>query len=241
MKTHNGWALRYLWICCLVVCCSSAQGQGNNYLVTWLGIPIVDITVAVEPADSLIQGIYTAKTRSWFEPFYPVDNRYTISCAVGNYLPVHYAKLIIEKGNTSSFSTAYLTELGQADYSNGLQRLFPPDYHNLFSSLLWVEQHDWQAGERLDINVEIEGTLWHVATHCREIIAAKAGPLAEIEVKFVATIAGEPVLSHTDIVTHRLPAVGHKMIFFVQIAEQLVKTIEFGRLPFQVRATLVAP
>jgi hypothetical protein len=229
----------FLWIWCTTVC-SVLEGQNNNYVVSWLGIPVVDITVTIEPGDTVIQGIYTAKTRKWFDPIYSVDNRYNITCDASNYYPLKYAKQIIEKGNKSSFSSDYKVGDGLTDYSNGLQRTFPVGYYNLLSSLLWVERRNWLEGERHDIRIEIEGTLWHVALHCRKISKEAAGSKAEIEALFVAQVAGEPVLSHTDIVTHRLPVVGNKMVFFMQLEHKLVEAIEFGRPPFLVRATLVS-
>ena len=229
----------FLWIWSMVIC-SVLAGQSNSYIVSWLGIPVVDITVTIEPEDTVIQGIYTAKTRKWFDPIYAIDNRYNITCGTANYYPLNYAKQIIEKGNESSFSAAYNINDGLTDYSNGLQRTFPLGYYNLLSSLMWVERRNWMEGERHDIRVEIEGTLWHVALHCREIIKQATGSTAEIEALFVTPVAGEPVLSHTDIVTHRLPVVGNKMVFFIQLERKLIEVIEFGRPPFLVRATLVS-
>ncbi len=240
MQPFKNMGSLFLWIWCTVICCSALVGQSNSYTVTWLGIPVVDVTVAVEPGDTVLQGLFTAKTRPWFDPIYAVDNRYSVACSTDGNFPLNYTKHINEQDQESSFSTAYHVGTGAVEYSNGLRRIFPRGYHNLLSSLLWVERRDWRAGERLDIRVEIEGTLWQVAIHCREIIAASAGPTAEIEVLFKARVGGEPVLSHTDIVTHKLPAVDRKMVFFVQLDGKLIEAIEFGRPPFLVRAALVS-
>ena len=240
MKPLKNKGYLILWIWCTVVCCPVLQGQSNSYTVTWLGIPVVDVTVVIEPGDTVLQGLFTAKTRPWFDTIYAVDNRYNIVCSASDYYPFNFSKQIIEQGNETSFSAAYQAAAGSVEYSNGLQRIFPRGYYNLFSSLLWVEQRTWLAGERLDMRVEIEGTLWHVALHCREIIETPAGSTAEIEVLFKARVGGEPVLSRTDIVTHKLPAVDRKMVFFVQLEDKLIEVIEFGRPPFMVRAALVS-
>lgn len=228
-----------LWVWCVLVSIPKVQAQSNEYLVTWLGIPVVDVTVTLTPQDTVILGRYTAKTRSWFDPIYPVDNRYNIICDAVSFSPSNYSKQIIEKGIETSFSVAYNAEQGVADYSNGLRRNFPKGYYNFFSSMLWIERRSWLKGERHDIQIEIEGTLWQVEVHCRKIVEQATGPQAEIEVNFVATVAGEPVLSYTDIVTHKLAKVGRKMIFFVQLNGQLIEAIEFGRPPFMVRAVLI--
>ncbi len=239
MKLFMGRRLRLLWIGCTVVCCSVVQAQTNSYVASWLGIPVVDVTATVQVADTVIHAIYTAKTRSWFDPIYPVDNRYDVTCTADYCYPVGYSKQIIEKGNESSFSAAYDFIAGLVEYSNGLQRIFPQGFHNLLSSLLWVERHNWLGGERQDIQVEIEGSLWHVSLYCREIVEEATGSTAEVEVVFEALIGGEPVLSHTDIVTHRLPGFGRKMVFFIQLEHKLIDAIEVGRPPFRVRATRV--
>ncbi|MBW8042616.1 MAG: hypothetical protein FVQ85_21835 [Planctomycetes bacterium] len=56
--------------------------------------------------------------------------------------------------------------------------------------------------------------------------------------RFERQLYGEPVLSTTDILTHMLPGEGHQLRFSLDTERDEVMWVEFGSIPFQVRAEL---
>ena len=60
----------------------------------------------------------------------------------------------------------------------------------------------------------------------------------EVRARFERQLSGEPILSTTDILTHMLPGKGHQLRFGLDTERNEVMWIEFGSIPFQVRAEL---
>ena len=59
-----------------------------------------------------------------------------------------------------------------------------------------------------------------------------------LQVTFTGIMRGEPVLSRTDMLTHMLPGVGHKLMLGLDSKSLQILWIELGRVPFIVRARL---
>lgn len=219
-----------------------AGGQQKEYTVSWLGIPVVDIEVLGVSSDLGREVTYHAVTRRWFNTIYSLDNRYTVELLTGRANPWRYSKQILERGHSDSLSVRYDDELKLAVYSNDLVRVWEPTDHNLFSSLLWLEERQWKAGEQYDVRVAIEGVTWEVAIQCDAVMSnVDIADEARVTVTFIEPVAGEPVLSSTDMLTHLLPGIGHRLRIGLDMAAKRIMWIEFGRQPFMIRARLNEP
>lgn len=235
---------RYLTLChfALIIFLASrtaAAAEPVVYTLSWLGIPIVDVTITMEMGDTLIHGLYRASTRPLFDKVYAVDNLYEIWVRSESHRPVRFSKTILEKGRQKTFWAQYQSDPQKIIYANGLERKWSDDNHTLFSALLWVQHHPWKEGEDRDILVEVEGVTWLVNVHCVEVERARVnGGLgqAEIDVLFRNISFGEPVLSTTDILTHMLPGEGHHLKFGLDLDHQEVLWAEYGSRPFLVKA-----
>lgn len=216
-----------------------AWGQQRSYAVTWLGIPVVDVGVSVSENANGTNATYSAITRSWFNSVYSVDNRYEIHLPKGEATPSSYHKWIVEKGHRDSLSASYRPEEGEAVYSNGIVREWREGDHNFFSALVWLERRHWQAGERHVLPIEIEGVTWEVLVECLEVVAVDGTPSEYLlQVTFTKVIRGAPVLSSTDMLTHMLPGVGHKLKLSLDSKKLQILWIKVGRIPFVVYARL---
>ena len=214
--------------------------QSLSYTLSWLAIPVVDITIQTTQTDTSIHGVYHARTRPWFEKLYPVDNRYDIWAARPSGSPLRYEKHIVERNRDVHFSAQYDEDGQRVVYANGLERPWQPGMHTLFSALLWVQQHPWEENERQDLLVEVEGVVWQVTTRCTQVIPStgELGARAEVLVRFEGQEYGEPVLSRTDMVTYMLPGKGHELKFGLDLDRHQILWVTFGSIPFQVRAEL---
>ncbi|UCD39233.1 MAG: DUF3108 domain-containing protein [Fidelibacterota bacterium] len=219
---------------------TAVLAQSLSYTVSWLGIPVVDVTIMVSERDTSIQAEYHAKTRSWFDSIYAVDNRYWIEVDPVTFSPRYYRKQILERGRADSLWVRYPPQVPQVTYSNGIERAWVNDTHTLFSALLWVQHYDWELDEELRLPIEVEGVLWEAGVECVDVIPSRKSGIQSVEVKarFERRVAGEPVLSTTDILTYILPGVGHRLNVALDPVEDEVKWIEFGAAPFVVRAEL---
>ncbi|MBA7598526.1 hypothetical protein ES703_05544 [subsurface metagenome] len=226
-----------LGVLCLPILLSA---QPLSYTVSWLGIPVVDVTITLAESDSSCHAEYHAQTRPWFNNLYSVDNRHRIWVDPAEGYPLRYEKRILERGRADSLWARYDRNSRQVVYANGLIRPWRESAHSLFSALLWVQRHDWTAGEEQILQVEVEGVVWQVSAACKGVIGAreKGGSVMEIRTRFERQLYGEPILSTTDILTHMLPGKGHQLRFGLDTERDEVMWIEFGSIPFQVRAEL---
>ena len=200
----------------------------------------MDISITTVKNDSGHQATYHAKTRPLFEPIYPVDNRYSVSLDPRTVQPYYYRKEIQERSRTDNLWARYDSVSQRILYSNGLTRSWQGGGHNLFSALQWVQQHDWEVSEKQVLVVEIEGVFWEVSLQCSESMLSRQSEERHVEVlaRFEKKIAGEPVLSSTDILTYMLPGEGNRLRMGLDPKKDIVSWIEFGAPPFHVRAEL---
>ncbi len=222
---------------CLPVLLSA---QPLSYTVSWLGIPVVDVTITLAESDSNCYAEYHAQTRPWFNRFYSVDNRHRIWVDPAEGYPLRYEKRILDRGRADSLWASYEQNPRKVVYANGLVRPWREGTHTLFSALLWVQRHDWTAGEEIVLEVEVEGVVWQVSAVCSGVIGARenGGTVMEILTCFEQQLYGEPILSTTDILTNMLPGEGHQLRFGLDVEHDEVVWIEFGSKPFQVRAEM---
>ena len=238
--SYGSWSRRCRTaLLCVCFWIQPAMGQARSYTVSWLGVPVVDVTIAATGRTEGNVGHYRAVTRRWFDTIYALDNHYEVQLQQGQPGPATYWKKILERGNWDSLSVAYDETRGQAVYSNGLQRRWQAGDHNLFSALMWVEQHDWSSGEAHELRVEVEGVTWQVNVACDTVLAAE-GPEADarVTVTFGEILRGEPVLSTTDMLTHLLPGEGRQLRLSLNLEIGQIRWIELGRLPFVIRARI---
>ncbi|UCH62268.1 MAG: DUF3108 domain-containing protein [Fidelibacterota bacterium] len=216
------------------------SAQPLSYTVSWLGIPVVDVTITLTESDSSCHAEYHAQTRPWFNNLYFVDNRHSIWVDPVEGYPLRYEKLIHEHGQVDSLWASYNQNPQKVVYANGLMRPWQEGAHSLFSALLWVQRYDWTAGEEQILQVEVEGVVWEVSAACSGVIGTRdeGGAVMEMRARFERQLYGEPILSTTDILTHMLPGEGHQLRFSLDIERNEVMWIEFGSIPFLVRAEL---
>lgn len=218
-----------------------AAAQTRTYTVSWLGLPVVDVTITHSVQDSLRNSHYQARTRPWFNSFYSVDNQYWIFQDTLSGQLVRYRKQIKERTRRREFEARYRFDIGQVVYSNGATRPLEPGDQSLLSALQWVESHSWETGQQRELVVEVEGVFWLVSARCEEVRQRddSLSTVARVTARFERQLRGEPVLSSTDLLTALLPGPGHELRFELDLERRLVLSLEFGSLPFVVRARLV--
>jgi len=216
------------------------QAQPSHYTVSWLGLPVVDVTVESNPGDSTLIGHYQARTRPWFDRFYLVNNQYWIVVDTLSGQPVTYRKEVTERDNRREFHADYRFQDGKVVYANGAERSLEAGDQNLFGALLWVERRQWEEGEQQALVVEVEGIFWQVSAVCDDIRRdeATAASIARVVIRFQEQLRGVAVLSRTDILTGLLPGVGNELRLEIDLQRRQILSIEFGFLPFLIRARL---
>ncbi len=234
--------MRHLAAACAAVWSLLPATEPLEYTVTWLGVPVVDITIRHSENAGPPHLEYHARTRSWFDRFYSVDNRYRIWVDPATGEPTRYEKDVLERGRRDDLWARFDADSRTITYANGLHRPWPAGTHTLFSALLWMQRHPWSLDEQQPLQVEVEGVTWQVSARCTALVPADQpnGPLEVLEAHFEARVSGEPILSTTDILTAMLPGKGHRLRLGVDPDRQEAVWVEFGPKPFQVRAKLVS-
>ncbi|UCH09822.1 MAG: DUF3108 domain-containing protein [Fidelibacterota bacterium] len=220
----------------------TSAAQSLSYTVSWLGIPVVDVDITTVKQDSNHQVIYRAKTRPLFDPLYSVDNSYSVLLEPQTGQLLYYEKEILERKKYDHLWARYDRSSHRILYSNGLERSWQEGNHNLFSALQWVQQHHWQLNEKQQLVIESEGIFWEVGLVCTEMKSTQQSDDSQVEVQaiFEKKLAGEPVLSSTDILTLVLPGEGNILRMGLNPSRTIVSWIEWGTSPFHVRAELNA-
>ncbi len=234
--------MRRLVAACAAVWSLLPAAEPLEYPVTWLGVPVVDVTISRLEDHGAPHLEYRARTRSWFDRFYSVDNRYRIWVDPVTGEPARFEKDVLERGRPDDLWARFDADSRTITYANGLHRPWPPGTHTLFSALLWLQKHPWSLEEELPLQVEVEGVVWQVSTRCTALVPGdlSSDTLAVLEARFEERVSGEPVLSTTDVLTAMLPGKGHRLRIGVDPARQEVVWVEFGPRPLQVRAKLVS-
>lgn len=215
--------------------------QPLEYTVSWMGVPVVDVTIDTSEDEHGRYTEYQAQTRTWFNRIYSVDNRYRIWVDDAHERPVRYKKWILERGNRDSLLARYdLKNPPGAIYSNGAKLPWTPKRQTFFSALVWLQHHDWELKERHVLEVEVEGVIWEVELICQSSIGDDTGDMINVVIvaHFRDRLQGKPVLATTDVLTYMLPGEGNQLQFGLDMQNDLILWAEFGSWPLLVRADL---
>lgn len=212
-----------------------------EYTVSWLGVPVVDVTIDTGEDEFGHYTEYQAQTRSWFNRIYSVDNRYRIWVDDAREHPLRYKKWILEQGNRDSLLARFdLKNPPGAIYSNGAELPWTPERQTFFSALVWLQHHNWEVDERHVLEIEVEGVIWEVELICQSSIGDDSGDTDNVvvEANFLDRLQGQPVLTTTDVLTYMLPGEGNHVQFGLDMQHDLILWAEFGSWPLLVRADL---
>lgn len=206
--------------------------QGQKYEVTFLGIPVVQVSIEKVPQKdpALTTYLYTAKTNRFFSAVYPVNNRYLITMDSAMNKIVAYEKDIVQKNFEQDFSSRYTVD--EIFYSTGEKRTITGNYHTILSMLLALS--DIKQPQEFRVPLEIEGEFY------TGVMIPGEGKHNQIDWNILLTPeGGEPVLEATDLFTSRLADPEARRNITVDISSGRIVSARFILSPYTLTARLL--
>ncbi|MEA1986076.1 MAG: hypothetical protein U9N76_01135 [Candidatus Marinimicrobia bacterium] len=132
-------------------------GKSENYEVSFLGIPVVDVEISeIELANHSKKITFHTKTNSIFYLIYKVDNYYTMILDANYKSVISYSKEIDQKGFKQSYQVIFKND--SAYYSNGLKGKCKLPVQNILG--LIIELQYLNAEEVDNSIIEHEGEIY---------------------------------------------------------------------------------
>lgn len=171
---------------------------GDNYVVSFLGIPVVDvkITESVLPNNS-IKILYHTKTNKYFYSFYKVDNYYELILDP-NYKQIEsYKKKIDQKGFSQSYEANFKND--SVYYSNGIKKMCKSPVQNILGLIIELKYCD---SEEVDnALIEHEGIFYK--SEIKKVLE-RSDKLQTTYRIFTKKVRGKSVLEETDIYSWKI-------------------------------------
>jgi len=223
---------RFFPITALFLLCIPITLWGQDYEVTFLGIPVVRVHIQQIPDDNptLVTYEYTARTNPFFSAIYKVNNRYRVTMDTSMSRIVSYEKKISQKNFQQSFHTQYKPE--KTIYSTGDERISQTGRHTMLSLLLALTRVN--TPREFSIPLEIEGAYYSALMIPRE----KNSNILEWEILLLPD-GGSSVLATTDLFTSRLADPEAQRFIRVDISSGHIVAARFTLSPYTLTARIL--
>jgi hypothetical protein len=223
---------RFFLITALFLLCMSITLRGQDYEVTFLGIPVVRVHIQQIPGDDprLVTYEYTARTKPFFSAIYKVNNRYRVTMDTSMSRIVSYEKEISQKNLQQSFHTLY--KPGKTIYSTGEERSTETDRHTMLSLLLAMTRES--TPREFSTPVEMEGVYYSARMIPRE----KSSNILEWKILLLPD-GGFPVLASTDLFTSHLADPESQRSIRVDISAGRIVSASFTLSPYTLTARIL--
>ncbi len=223
----------------LLILCStvflSAQETRTPYVVSYLGIPILDMNMTRTEEDSLTTIIYDNQLRPFFQNLKHLHNVYRVTFRSGSYAPLHWSKNIQEGDLKFSLKARRIPGQARVRYTDGTTRPFPARAFTVFSATHYLEAIAAEA-ERfpLRLKIYIDGELWSA------LVNRFADPAeSDLEDHPPGTVllrarlhhlSGHSLVQQNDILTTQIAREGSQFLLWVNSDQKIIRA-RFGTFP----------
>jgi len=183
--------MNWFIVLCLLLSCAEARSElvadqprpatGRveiiAYDLTYFGLPASSIVFETRsPCDSSKILIHAeARSSGLWSKLFRVDNRYQTRIDRRRLLPVEYSKQIDQKNVQHAWTITYHQDQQRAVIDSARVWSIPSDCHNFFSMLYRIRRFDFERGDSLVLNLDVETLLWRVTIR-REAFEALSTP-----------------------------------------------------------------
>ncbi|MBT3229319.1 MAG: DUF3108 domain-containing protein [Candidatus Marinimicrobia bacterium] len=205
------------------------------YEASYMGIPLLNMTLTWEELDSTIQITYDNQLKPFIAYFHSIHNIYRVNFDKQSYAPLSWSKKVSE-GSMNFFLEATLSPGGASvKYSNGSIRPFPHDALTVFSATHFLASKATDPGFfPRELKVFIDGEIWNArATRYTsdyphpEIKLSGSQVLIQTDLHFVG---GARVMDQNDILMDVIASEGTRFLLWVERDGSYSKA-QFGKFP----------
>ncbi|MCF7842280.1 MAG: hypothetical protein K9N11_05465, partial [Lentisphaeria bacterium] len=132
----------------------------SHFLVSYLGIPVLDCYQDFRVKDSLITVVYDNQIKPFWAKFSDVHNIYAATFTTADFLPRNDAKEISEGAFTQSFSATYDEPSRQLLVDSGERLPWPQGFRSVFSAVHYLERFSSEITYPTRLAILIEGAQW---------------------------------------------------------------------------------
>jgi len=206
-----------------------------QYEASYVGIPLLSMTLTWETLDSLVQITYDNQLKPFMAYFHPIHNIYRVRFKQNSYEPLVWSKRVSEGSMNFFLEATRFENERQVTYSNGAVRTFPKDALTVFSATHFLAS---KASEPdffpANLKVFIDGEIWNA----RATRYTTAHPHPEIELSdsqvLIQTdlhyLDGARVMEQNDILMSVIASEGTSFLLWVDPDGSYTKA-QFGKFP----------
>ncbi|MCF7850645.1 MAG: DUF3108 domain-containing protein [Candidatus Marinimicrobia bacterium] len=206
-----------------------------NYEVSYLRIPLVNMTLTWVEDDSTVRVSYENRLKPFINVIHPVHNIYRVEFRKEDFHPLSWSKSISEGDMQFQLSARRSGDGRTVAYSNGSRVAFPADGLTVFSAthFLASKAHD-PAFFPTTLPVFIDGELWEAtatrydARHPHPNHGVAPGEiLIQTELHYSS---GSPLIQRNDVLTNEIAKEGTQFFLWVQ-KDGTYSRAQFGKFP----------
>lgn len=222
---------------------SSLFAETTPYVVTYLGVPIIDMVKTETRRDSLVLVQYDNRLRGFFSNVMDLHNVYRVSYEHASFRPVTWSKRIQEGELQFELNASKIPGRNEVRYSDGTTRNFPNGSFTVFSATHYLESIALEADQfpkRLDIFIDGEQwsaqvNRWSDAEHSH----LQDHPPGTVLLRAVLhRKGGSSVVAQNDILTKHIASEGSLFLLWVDQSGRIIRA-RFGTFPMAVELDLV--
>jgi hypothetical protein len=205
------------------------------YEASYMGIPLLDMTLTWEELDSTVQITYNNQLKPFMGYFHSIHNIYRVQFVKDSFEPLAWSKRVSE-GSLNFFLEAIRSAQGShVLYSNGENRSFPESAFTVFSATHFLASKAHDPGFfPSDLKVYIDGETWN-ATATRyatnqphpEVKLRSNQVLIQTELHY---LEGDRVMPENDILMDVIAREGTRFLLWVEPDGSYSKA-QFGKFP----------
>lgn len=229
--------LKYIFIPLLLLASLFAENKREviKYEVSYLRIPLVNMTLTWVEDDSSVRVSYENRLKPFINFIHPVHNIYRVQFRKGDYYPLSWSKSISEGDLQFQMSARRSPDGAKVAYSNGFTVDFPVGGLTVFSATHFLASKAQDPGYfPVKVPVFVDGELWEATATRYDTQNPHPDHKVDLgEVLIQADLhyfSGSPLLQKNDILTREIAKEGTQFFLWVQ-KDGTYSHAQFGKFP----------
>jgi len=205
------------------------------YEASYLGIPLLDMTLTKATGDSTVQITYDNSLKPLISVFHAIHNVYRVEFYKDSFQPIRWSKDISEGALKFQFSGWKSTQAATVYYSNGQIGDLPPGAFTIFSATHYLAAHAHEIQLfPLKLTILIDGDIWEATAKRYDARSAHLEHHIKPDEVLIQTdlhhVAGHSLIPENDILTNVIATEGTRFLLWVS-PDGSYSRAQFGSFP----------
>jgi hypothetical protein len=160
------------------VCLAKNKTFSNNYKLTYLKIPAVDITFSAVDTVKIgekkaLKFVGKAKTSGFFNYVFQLQNTYETFIDLETQRPLKFTKNCVQTNINQNLTIIYDWQKNTAKYSfsfgKTVEKQIPTDVIDFMTMILQIQNAKLSPNDSLNFNLDVEGIFWHATAFAKPL------------------------------------------------------------------------